>query len=274
MNNPVAANESSNVIRPVAGITVTTNARISTDAGTKELEKVSNKNKSKDDSTVNNPVVANERSNVICPVAGITVTTNAAISTDAGTEELEKVSNENKSKDDSTVNNPVVANESSNVIHHAADITVTTNATRSTDATTTASATMLTTVAAPTTADAAALQSKLCATGARCTHSQGPADLSGSIFESITDAVATTANDNNGEKLDGKDGNGINDQRQISDAENERETFNNNEIESNYEENDMKEMGDKNNKSDDNEEKNDDTDEKKNHTKIKLVRIS
>ncbi len=64
---------------------------ISTDAGTEELEKVSNKNKSKDDSTVNNPVAANESSNVICPVAGITVTTNAAISTDAGTEELEKV---------------------------------------------------------------------------------------------------------------------------------------------------------------------------------------
>ncbi len=42
MNNPVAENESSNVIRPVAGITVTTNAAISTDAGTKELEKVSN----------------------------------------------------------------------------------------------------------------------------------------------------------------------------------------------------------------------------------------
>jgi hypothetical protein len=70
---------------------VTTNAVISTDAGTEELEKVSNKNKSKDDSTVNNPVAANESSNVICPVAGITVTTNAAISTDAGTEELEKV---------------------------------------------------------------------------------------------------------------------------------------------------------------------------------------
>ncbi len=32
----------------------------------------------------------------------------------------------------------------------------------------------------------------------------------------------------------------------ISDAENGRETFNNNEIESNYDENDMKEMGDKN----------------------------
>ena len=137
-----------------------------------------------------------------------------------------------------------------------------------------ASTTMLTTVAAPTTADAATLQSKLCVAGATCTHSQGPADLSGSIFKSITDAVATTANDNNGEKVDGKDGNGINDQRQILDAENGRETFNYNEIESNYEENDMKEMGDKNNKSDDDEEKNDDTDEKKNHTKIELVRIS
>ncbi len=67
---------------------------------------------------------------------------------------------------------------------------------------------------------------------------------------------------------------GINDQRQILDAENGRETFNNNEIESNYEENDMKEMGDKKNKSDDDEEKNDDTDEEKKHTKIKLVRIS
>ncbi len=33
-------------------------------------------------------------------------------------------------------------------------------------------------------------------------------------------------------------------------------------------------MGDKNNKSDEDEEKNGDTDEKKNHTKIKLVRIS
>ncbi len=78
MNNPVAANESSNAIRPVAGIMVTTNAAISTDARTEELEKVSNKNKSKDDSTVN-PVAANESSNVIRPVAGITVTTNAAI---------------------------------------------------------------------------------------------------------------------------------------------------------------------------------------------------
>ena len=91
--------------------------------------------------------------------------------------------------------------------------------------------------------------------------------------ESITDAIAITANDDNGEKVDGKDGNGINGQWQISDAENGRETFNNNEFESNYEENDMKEMGDKNNKSDDDEEKNDDTDEKKNHTKIELVRI-
>ncbi len=36
----------------------------------------------------------------------------------------------------------------------------------------------------------------------------------------------------------------------------------------------MKEMGDKNNKSDDDEEKNDDTVENKNHTKIKLVQIS
>ncbi len=97
-------------------------------------------------------------------------------------------------------------------------------------------------VAAPTTAGAATLQSKLCATGATCTHSQEPADLSGSIFKSITDAVATTTNNNNGEKVDGKDGNGINDQQQISDAENGRETFNNNEIESNYEENNMKEM--------------------------------
>ncbi len=44
MNNPVAANESPNVIGPVAGIRVTTNAAISTDSGTKELEKVSNKN--------------------------------------------------------------------------------------------------------------------------------------------------------------------------------------------------------------------------------------
>jgi hypothetical protein len=112
---------------------------------------------------------------------------------------------------------------------------------------------MSTSVAAPTTADAAALQR--CATGATCTHSQGPADLSGLIFESITDAVATTANDDNGEKVDGKDGNGINDQGQISNAENGRETFNNNKIESNYEENDMKEMGDKNNKSDDDEKK-------------------
>ncbi len=94
------------------------------------------------------------------------------------------------------------------------------------------------------------------------------------FFESITDAVATTANEDNGEKVDGKDRNGINDQRQILDAENGRETFNNNKIESNYEENDMKEMGDKNNKSDDDEEKNGDTDEKKNHTKIKLVQIS
>ncbi len=94
------------------------------------------------------------------------------------------------------------------------------------------------------------------------------------VFESITDAVATTANNDNGEKVDGKDGNGINDQRQILDAENGRETFNNNKIESNYDENDMKEMGDKNNKSDDDEEKNDDTDEKKNYTKIELVRIS
>jgi hypothetical protein len=110
------------------------------------------------------------------------VTTNAVISTDAGTEELEKVSNENKCKDDSTVNNPVAANESSNVIRPAADITVTTNAARSTDAATTASATMVTMVAAPTTADAAALQSKFCATGAACTHSQGPADLSGLIL--------------------------------------------------------------------------------------------
>ena len=181
----------------------------------------------------------------------------------AGMEKLEKVSNKNKCKDDSTVNNPVAANESSNVIRPAADITITKNAARSTDAATTASATMVTTVATPTTTDAAASQSKFCAAGAACTHSQGPADLSGLIFESITDAVATTANNDNGEKLDGKDGNGINDQRQISDAENGRETFNNNEIESNYEENDMKEMGDKNNKSDDNEEKNDDTDEKK-----------
>ncbi len=32
------------------------------------------------------------------------------------------------------------------------------------------------------------------------------------FFESITDAVATTANNDNGEKVDGKDGNGINDQ--------------------------------------------------------------
>ncbi len=47
---------------------------------------------------MNNPVAANEGSNVIPPVAGITVTTNVAISTDAGTEELEKVSNENKKK--------------------------------------------------------------------------------------------------------------------------------------------------------------------------------
>ncbi len=92
---------------------------------------------------------------------------------------------------------------------------------------------------------------------------KGPADLSRSIFESITDAVATTANDDNGEKVDGKDGNGINDQRHISDAENGKETSNNNKIESNYEENKMKEMGDENNKSDDDEEKNDDTDEKK-----------
>ena len=122
------------------------------------MEKVSNENKSKDDSTVNNPIAANESSNVIiCPVAGITVTTNAAISTDTGTEELEKVSNENKCKDDSTMNNPVAANERSNVIRPAADITVTTNAGRSTDTATTASATMLTTVAAPTTADATAL---------------------------------------------------------------------------------------------------------------------
>ena len=68
------------------------------------MEKVSNKNKSNDDSTVNNPVVANESSNVKRPVAGITVTINAAMSTDAGTEELEKVSNKNKSKDDSTIN--------------------------------------------------------------------------------------------------------------------------------------------------------------------------
>jgi hypothetical protein len=34
--------------------------------------------------------------------------------------------------------------------------------------------------------------------------------------ESITDAIATTANVDNGEKVNGKDGNGINDQRQIS----------------------------------------------------------
>ncbi len=148
---------------------------------------------------------------------------------------MEKVSNENKSKDDTTVNNPVAANESSNVIRPATDFTVTTNAAISTD-TTTASATMLTIVAASTTAGAAASQSKLCAAGATCTHSQGPADLSGSIFKSITDAVATTANDDNGEKVDGKGGNGINDQRQILDTEIGRETFNNNEIESNYEE--------------------------------------
>jgi hypothetical protein len=83
------------------------------------------------------------------------------------------------------------------------------------------------------------------------------------ILESITDAIVTTANNDNSEKVDGKDGNGINDQQQISDAENWRETFNNNEIGSNYEENDMKEMGDKNNKIDDDEEKNDDTDGKK-----------
>ncbi len=83
------------------------------------------------------------------------------------------------------------------------------------------------------------------------------------FFESITDAVATTANDDNGEKVDGKDGNGIYDQWQILDAEKGGHTFNNNEKESNHEENDMKEMGDKNNKSDDDEEKNDDTDEKK-----------
>jgi len=223
---------------------------------------------------VNNPIAANESSNVIRPVVGITVTTNAAISTDAGTKELEKVSNENKCKDDSTVNNTVAANENSNVILPVAGITVTTNAAISTDAATTASATMLTMVAAPTTAGAAASQSKLCAAGATCTHSQGPADLSRLIFESITDAVATTANDDNGEKVDGKDGNGINDLQQKSDAENGRETFNNNEIETNYEENDMKEMGDKNNKSDDNEEKKDDIDEKKNHTTIKLVRVS
>ncbi len=75
------------------------------------------------------------------------------------------------------------------------------------------------------------------------------------IFKSITDAVATTANNDNGEKVEGKDGNGINDQWQISDAENGRETFNNNEFESNYKKNDMKEMGDKNNKSDDDEER-------------------
>ncbi len=60
MNNSVAANESSNVMRPVAGIMVTTNATISTDAGMEELEKVRYKNKSKDDTTVNNPVAANE----------------------------------------------------------------------------------------------------------------------------------------------------------------------------------------------------------------------
>ncbi len=59
---------------------------------------------------------------------------------------------------------------------------------------------------------------------------------------------------------------GINDQQQILDTENGRETFNNNKIESNYEENDMKEMWDKNNKSDDDEEKNDDTDEKRKST--------
>ncbi len=180
--------------------------------GTKELKKVSNENKSNDDTTVNNSVAANESSNVIRPVAGIMVTTNAVISTDAGTEELEKVKYKNKSKDDTTVNNPVAANESSNVIRPAADFTVTTNAVISTDAATTASATMLTTVAAPTTAGAAALHSKLCAAGATWTHSQGPADLSGSIFESITDAVTITANNGNGEKVDGKDGNGINDQ--------------------------------------------------------------
>ncbi len=131
--------------------------------GTKELEKVSNENKSNDDSTVNNSVKANESSNVIRPVADIMVTTNAAISTDAGMEELEKVRYKNKSKDDATMSNPVAANESSNVIHPAADFMVTTNATISTDATTTASATMLTTGAAPTTAGAAASQSKLCA---------------------------------------------------------------------------------------------------------------
>ena len=45
----------------------------------------------------------------------------------------------------------------------------------------------------------------------------------------------------------------------------ERLSTSNNKIESNYEENDMKEKGDKNNKSDDDEEKNDDTDEKKSH---------
>jgi hypothetical protein len=166
-------------------------------------------------------------------VAGITVTTNAAISTDAGTEEFEKVSNENKSKDDSTMNNPVAANESSNVTRPATDITVNTNAAISTDAATTASATMLTTVAAPTTAGAATLQSKFCAAGAVCTHSQGPADLSRSILESITDAIITTAKEDNGGKVYGKDGNGINDQQQILDAENGRETFNNNKIGSN-----------------------------------------
>ena len=76
------------------------------------------------------------------------------------------------------MNNPVAANESSNVTPPAADITVNTNAAISTDATTTASATMLTTVAAPTTAGASASQSEFCAAGAVCTHSQGPADLS------------------------------------------------------------------------------------------------
>ena len=86
--------------------------------------------------------------------------------------------------------------------------------------------------------------------------------------------ITTTANNDNGEKLDGKDGNGINDQWQILHAENGRETFNNNKIESIYEDNNTHEIGDNKNKSDEDEEKNDDTGEKKNHTKIELIQIS
>ena len=118
VNNPVAANESSNIIHPAdtarstdaattaSATMVTTVAAPSSTVAvpsqseknifeTDELENLSNENKSKDDSTVNNPVAANESLIVIRPATDIMVTSNAAISTVAGTEELEKVSNKN-----------------------------------------------------------------------------------------------------------------------------------------------------------------------------------